>query len=31
MAINGLRNKLIGRGGSTRRLHHLPEGIYCEG
>ena len=23
MAINGLRNKPIGPGGSTRRLHHL--------
>jgi len=23
MAINGYRNKLIGPGGSTRRLHHL--------
>jgi len=27
MAINGLRNKPIGPGGSTRRLHHKPADI----
>jgi len=25
MAINGLRNKPLGPGGSTRRLHHSPQ------